>query len=419
MRYGAGVMDERRAVPASVVVIGGGVVGLASAVAMARRGLSVTVVDADRDRQAASWGNAGHLAVEQLTPLASPASLRGAWRRRFAAGGALDLPLAGVRGWAPFVPRFIAASRPGQVRAGTAALGGLLAEAVPAWQRLAATIGRPDLVRVDGHLLAWESAATARAGRAAWQAADTGTASVHEASPADRARIAAVTQVATDAVRFEGSGQITDLTALAAALERALIVAGGRIVRDSAGLTVAGGRAIVPGRPADLVLVAAGVRSRPLLERAGHRLPMVAERGYHLRAAADRWPADLPPLVFEDRSLIVTRYADTVQVASFVEFSTPDAPPDPRKWERLERHVRDLGLPIAPPFTRWMGARPTLPDYLPAIGRSRRVDNLLYACGHQHLGLTLAAVTAERIAALAVDRAGPEDMAPFSLERFG
>src|SRR3546814_12833550 len=95
--------------------------------------------------------------------------------------------------------------------------------------------------------------------------------------------------------------------------------------------------------------------------------------------------------------MIVTRFADTVQAASFVEFHSPDAPPDPRKWDRLDRHVRELGLPFAPPFTRWMGARPTLPDYLPAIGRSRRVGNLVYAFGHQHLGLTLAAVTGELV----------------------
>src|SRR3546814_13390389 len=56
---------------------------------------------------------------------------------------------------------------------------------------------------------------------------------------------------------------------------------------------------------------------------------------------------------------------------------------DARPTYRRERHVRELGLPFNPPFTRWMGARPTLPDYLPAIGRSRRVGNLVYAFGHR------------------------------------
>lgn len=117
--------------------------------------------------------------------------------------------------------------------------------------------------------------------------------------------------------------------------------------------------------------------------------------------------------------MIVTRYANVVQAASFVEFGRVDAPPDPRKWERLESHVRALGLAMAPPFTRWMGARPTLPDYLPAIGRSRRAPNLIYAFGHQHLGLTLAPITAELIAALVDERPPAIDLTPFDLTRFG
>jgi D-amino-acid dehydrogenase len=70
------------------------------------------------------------------------------------------------------------------------------------------------------------------------------------------------------------------------------------------------------------------------------------------------------------------------------------------------------------PFTRWMGARPTLPDYLPVIGASRRVDNLLYAFGHQHLGLTLAPLTGKIIAALALGDAAPIDVTPFDITRF-
>ena len=66
-----------------------------------------------------------------------------------------------------------------------------------------------------------------------------------------------------------------------------------------------------------------------------------------------------------------------------------------------------------------MGARPTLPDYLPAIGRSRRVGNLVYAFGHQHLGLTLAAVTGELVRTLIEQETPMVDLTPFDLARFG
>lgn len=392
-------------------------VGLSCASALLRAGHAVTVLEPDATRNAASWGNAGHIATEQVAPLASTASLRSAWGRRFAAGGALDLPMREMRAWLPFALHFLAAARPDRFRAGSEALRALLAGALPAWQRAS---WAPELVKTEGHFVVWADAAKAATGKMAWRAADIGTARVEDATPQDVARIRGVTQASiAGALRFSGTGQVTDLDLLATALERDVVGRGGQILREAGTLIVERGQAQVPGHDADLILVAAGVRSKLLVERAGHHAPIIAERGYHIRSAADHWPADLPPIVFEDRSMIVTRYADTVQAASFVELARPDAPPDPRKWERLERHVIELGLPLHPPFTRWMGARPTLPDYLPAIGRSRRATNLLYAFGHQHLGLTLAPITAELVAALANETNPHIDLTPFDLERFG
>lgn len=404
-----------------MIVIGGGVVGLASALALARAGYRVTVIDDDPAREAASWGNAGHIAIEQVAPLASWATIRSLPRRRFAAGGAVGLPPAAWRRWLPFGLRLLGAARSARFAVGKMALGGLLAEAMPAWQRLSQALREPDLLRIDGHLVAWSGADTAEAGWNAWMAADIGTAAFRDTSAAERACLPG--GPIADAIRFTNTAQIADLGALDRALRAALMASGGSFRAGRATLETIDGAARVRLDGALLaegpVLVAAGARSGALLTPIGHRVPIIAERGYHLRCRDHDWPADLPPIVYEDRSIIVTRYADCVQVASFVEFADADTPADPAKWERLEAHVAALGLPLRGPFTRWMGARPTLPDYLPAIGRSARTPNLLYAFGHQHLGLTLSAVTGEIVAALAADAATPVAMAPFSLERFG
>jgi D-amino-acid dehydrogenase len=144
-------------------------------------------------------------------------------------------------------------------------------------------------------------------------------------------------------------------------------------------------------------------------------VPLIAERGYHLQAARSDWPADLPPVVFEERSMIVTRFQSGLRAAGFFEFGRASAPPDARKWARLRQNLKDLGIAFSDPV-EWMGARPTLPDYLPAIGRTR--SGLFYAFGHQHLGLTLAAATGEAIGALAAGEAPPFPLEPFALERF-
>ncbi|PTR05750.1 MULTISPECIES: FAD-binding oxidoreductase [unclassified Novosphingobium] len=405
---------------AVIGIVGGGVVGLCAGIALVDAGHSVTIIDDDRLGQAASWGNAGHIATEQVEPLASPATIRALPGRLFSRGGPLAFPPDAIGRWLPFGLRLMAAARPARFHAGCAAMAPLMAQALPAWRDLVARLGVPDLLREEGHLVAWHDAHAAAAGRAAWQAAQTGTARVARATYEDIARLSALCgQPVAGAVRFAGTAQIADLDALRQALRHAFVARGGRLHAERAHVAIAHGRADIPGLGADTVLVCAGVRAAPILRRLGHAVPMIAERGYHIRADARAWPADLPPVVFEQRAMIVTRYRDSVQAASFVELGDPDAPADPRKWERLERHVAELGLPMAGPFRRWMGCRPTLPDYLPAIGRSARASNLFYAFGHQHLGLTLAPATAHLITAL-IDKTAPAvSLAPFDLSRFG
>lgn len=402
-----------------IAIIGGGVVGLSSGIALLDAGWTVVLVDDDDAGQAASWGNAGHIAVEQVAPLASFSLLRSVPRRLFVRGGALDFPLSAIGEWLPFGLRLMTAARPARFRQGSDALRGLLAQAMPAWAALVERIGAPDLLRQDGHYVQWGDAETTAAGRAAWDAADIGTAQVQDASAADLSRLSGLTSApVAGAIRFSGSGQIADLGTLRHALRAAFIARGGEIVGCRATVRRDGRRVEMPGIDADRVMICAGVRSRPLMEALGHKVPMIAERGYHIRADAADWPADLPPVVYEDRSMIVTRYADRVQAASFVELGRVDAPADPRKWERLERHVAELGLPIRGPFTRWMGCRPTLPDYLPAIGRSDKADNLFYAFGHQHLGLTLAPITARLMTAIVTGAEPALPAAPFDIVRF-
>ncbi len=407
-----------KTIGSSIGIVGGGVVGLCCAVTLLDRGYRVSVFERDTDYNAASWGNAGHIAVEQVEPLASPAAVRAVPKRLFSAGGALALPPSMAAHWLPFAARLIAASTPAKFAAGTAALTPLLAGAMPAWRELVGTLGTPALLRETGHIVVWDTPASAQAGRDHWARTAIGTARIADAEPDLLHRLGFLADPVGGAIRFTGSGQIADLRTLATSLEAAVAARGGRIVRHAARLANDAGRIVIAGHTFDRVLVTAGVRSRALLEPLGYRVPMIAERGYHIRARAESWPADLPPVVFEDRSMIVTRYAGCVQAASFVELGDPDGAPDPRKWDRLEHHVRTLGLPIEGPFDRWMGARPTLPDYLPAIGRSTRHANLAYAFGHQHLGLTLAPVTATLVAAMLAGDIPAVPLAPFDLDRF-
>jgi len=406
------------------IVIGGGVVGLSVAQRLLQAGVSVTIIDAAPTTGAASWGNAGHIATEQVEPLASWATLRSAPRRLFSVGGALGLPVSQVGRWLPFACRMASASHPARVEHGRAALRSLLAAALPAWKSLSADIGASALVRETGHFVVWESKATAAAGLATWRSVDIGTARFHECDADELRQLAGIMKhPPAGAIRFENTAQIADLPRLADALRTSIVARHGQFVQatvravnlrpDGVRITNEDGTTL----DADFAVITAGVRSRALMEPFGRPVPLIAERGYHLQMTDHRWP-DLPPVVFEDRSMIVTRFESGLRAASFVEFSSPDAPPDARKWQRLRDHVAALGLPSFSPGREWMGARPTLPDYLPAIGRLPDAPNILYAFGHQHLGLTLAAVTGELVAQLATQTPTSVSVTAFAIERF-
>ncbi|MGH8193252.1 MAG: NAD(P)/FAD-dependent oxidoreductase [Woeseiaceae bacterium] len=410
----------------SAVIAGGGIVGLTCALRLLRQGIATTIVSPDEATPPASWGNAGHIAVEQVEPLASRKAMKEALRVLVAGGGAISAPLGDIRTWAPFFLRLARASGGARFRAGTAALGACMQRAMPAWRALLADLGQPELLIEDGHFVVWESARTARQGQRSWRDATLGPASFRTATRDEFERLAGlIGKQPAGAIRFEGSGQVADPGLLLDSLLRAITAAGGERVKSRARTITIGrdGQAAVDtgdgkSLSADAIIVTAGVESGPLLSPTGSVVPIIAERGYHIQAPTNAWPATMPPVVFEDRAMIVTRFLTALRASSFVEFARFERPPTQAKWARLQRHVTELGLPIRPPVSLWMGARPTLPDYLPAIGQSRRAANLFYAFGHQHLGLTLAAITAEVVADLVCRRTPFVDPKPFDIERF-
>lgn len=405
-----------------VWVIGGGAIGAAAAVRLAQAGCKVGLVDPGDEQGRASFGNAGQICPELSEPLSSWGVALSAWKRLYAFGGPLDFRLSDIGFWGPWALRYLAACRADRFKAGTAALAALQGRTVPAWRELAASIGRPELLLDLPHTGVWESAESAAKGLAGLKAADLGPASFRPLGEAETARLAQLfAGRPKGGARFEGPVKLADPAEAVRALHAALKELGaevrtGRVARlerkgEGVLLHLEGGEAI----EAERVLIAAGARSAPLARQAGLKAPLVAERGYHLTYAEHDWPDDLGPLVFEDRGVFLTRHTSGVRMTGFTEIGRPDARPDARKWATLERHVRELKVPVRGTPSRWMGCRPTLPDFLPAIGRQGPV---LYAFGHQHIGMTLAAATAEAVVELAQSNATPERLKPFDLARF-
>lgn len=410
----------------SILVIGGGMVGAASALRLKSAGFEVALVDPGDKRRGASFGNAGHIATEQVEPLASWPMIWSAPRRLFALGGPLDFRPGDVSAWLPWSVRFVAAAGPKKLARGTASLGSLQARALEAWQRLAALAEASDIVQPSGHNIVWMSAANMERGRRDWAQANTGPTRFRELTR-DELDIyrGALRAVPAGGLRFTGSGQFKEPQAARDAVTTAFCARGGVEVRGSVvDLRVYDGGVAATldtgeVRHADEVLISAGAWSGRVMRLVGLGPPLIAERGYSVHSAAHSWPSELPPTYFEERSMIVTRFSTGLRATSFTELGRPEPPGDERKWRWLEAQLDDLGVAFAKAPDRWRGSRPTLPDFLPAIGRMRGQPRVLYAFGHQHLGMTLSAITAELVEALVTGAAPAVDLTPFRVERFG
>jgi D-amino-acid dehydrogenase len=409
----------------SVIVVGGGIIGCACALRLRASAFDVLLVDPGDARRGASFGNAGHIGTEQCDPWPSLRNILSAPGQLSSVGGGLGFPVTEIGTWLPWSLRFIKAALPASHARNRDALKRLLKDPIGAWERLFALAGTRALVSACGHNVVWMSEREARRGLATWQRADTGTATFRALSTSELAHIgSALRKPPVAGIHFSGTGQMTsEPQAVRNALTAAFKARGGDVLDATVASIAANERVSVHcsnGQriDADAVLIAAGAWSAGLMTQLSVRVPLIAERGYHVQSARYSWPADLPPTVFEERAVVVTRFGETLRSTSFLEFSRADAAADPRKWVRLCKHLDELGIEFSKTPETWMGSRPTLPDYLPAVGRLKSNARVLYAFGHQHLGLTMAAITSEMIEAAVSDTPPPFDLTPFRVERF-
>jgi len=407
----------------SILVIGGGLIGAACALRLQHAGVQTILVDPGDKRRGASFGNAGHIGAEQVMPWSSWDNVWRAPASSFAVGGPLDFRWSDIGLWGPWALRFLASCDRARLSRGHAALTSLLADTLPAWRRIAALAGAPELVIPHGHITAWTSPAGAEAGLAAAARSAWGTASYRELTAGELARYEQVMRKPpTAGIWIHGTGQVSEPQAARDAMLAAFARLGGEIVADSASSIDANASVRLASgstRQAEGVLVAAGAWSGRLMRQLGVAAPVLGERGYSVQSAEHDWPADLPTTVFEEKFVVFSRFTSGLRSTSCIEFGSPDAPGDGRKWALLERRIADLGVRFSLTPDRWVGSRPTLPDYVPAIGRLERAPKVLYAFGHAHLGLTMSAVTSELATALATEALPALDLRPYRIERFG
>ncbi|MCT8162081.1 NAD(P)/FAD-dependent oxidoreductase [Pseudoruegeria sp. SHC-113] len=408
-----------------IIVIGAGVVGLSAALALAREGHSVTVLDREGVAAGASRGNAGAFAFTDIMPLASPGILRKAPGWLLDPLGPLAIPPRYALQITPWMLRFWRASWKDRHDASVSAQAALMGLAREATERqIAATKGEA-LIQRDGQLQLYEGEAQYRASLPAWELRrQHGIRYELLASPGAIAEI----QPGLDA-RFTHAGftpdwmNTRDPLAWVQHLAQAFQQAGGRIAQanvQALEATADGATLRTETGPmtAAKVVVAAGAWSHHLARRLGDRIPLETERGYNTTLPEGAF--DLRThLTFSGHGFVVSRINGGVRVGGAVELGGLQLPPNYRRAEALLRRAKRFlpGLRTTG-GTQWMGFRPSTPNTLPVIGRAPRAPQVIYAFGHGHLGLTQSAGTAELVADLVAGRPSAIPLAPYRPDRF-
>ncbi|WP_122610169.1 FAD-dependent oxidoreductase [Pseudomonas viridiflava] len=396
-----------------IAVVGAGIIGVACALRLARQGLRVVVIDQQEPGHGASFGNAGHLATEQVFPIADVSILKRLPAMLMDPMGPLRLDWKYLPRALPWFTRLLLNLRPEPFQKTVAGLRALNESSLDAWQRLLSDIQRTDLLKVDGSLLVFEKPESRQAIEALQARLN------QQQVPVDYWQAGAIRETAPQlseqiqgGLFFPRTGHFLDPYRVVCALVEAARSSGvsflqqqvqGGYVQENGVLLVTGNGGVTARR----VLLACGAHSAKLTAAlTGKQVPLDTERGYHLMLPHEHGRLPFPVTSLE-RKFIMTPMREGLRLAGTVEFAGLERPANmARAWQlqRLSQGLfrHDLKADGATP---WMGFRPSLPDSLPVIDQVC-AGKVLLAFGHQHLGLTQAAVTAEMIGQMVSGAAG-------------
>lgn len=407
-----------------VTVLGAGIVGICTALSLIEKGLRVRLVDRDAPGQATSFGNAGIISPWSVVPQSMP----GLWKQ---VPGMLLNPLGPVAVKPAYLPRlahwglrFMREGRKSRIPAISDAMELLNRDCVTLFRQHLAGTGREDLVRDSIYVHAFRKAASANLSDIGYvmrkekgaRLERIGAADLHDLEP-DLSPDFQAAVLIHDQARALAPGEIGTVLAdkfctLGGEIQRQEVTAI-RPEDDGWSYDTAEGSCWSPK-----LVLAMGVWSTKLLQPLGLRIPMQAERGYHV-SFQDPGIALNHSVMDMDMKFVASSMKDGLRVAGTAEFAGLDAPPNQKRLDGLIQLTRSM-LPDLNEndIQTWSGQRPSLPDSLPCIGEIEGFPGLIAAFGHSHYGLMMAPKTGRIVADLVTETPANTDLSPFRANRF-
>lgn len=413
-----------------ILVVGGGIVGISCGLHLLKLGHEVAIADPNGFGQGASFGNAGVLAVSECLPIATPELVRSLPSILFSSDSPIRLRASYLPKMAGWLWRFLRSSKRSQVEHACEALSSLLLLSVEEQCKLAQEAGVHNMIEPNGWYKVYETEAAFKAAKKGFElVAKYGV--QYEYLISDEFYDREPSLNGTKSPRFKyavynsQSHQIKNPQLYVEALGEYFLRLGGKLIKAQIKqLKMHSDHVITHAlcgehmHVADAFVIAAGAWSKKLAQDCGEQIPLDTERGYHVEFEATGDCMASAPVLWGERSIVMSPMNNKLRVTSGVEFAGLQAQP---RFELImqhenavrELHNQKLGLVSA----KWLGFRPSMPDSLPVISRTR-AENAYFAFGHGHLGLTLGPITGRIIADLISGNIFSFDISPFSATRF-
>ena len=407
------------------IVLGAGIVGTSVALHLAKRGLSVALVDRAGIGEQTSYGNSGVIEGSTILPPAFPASLTALARVAFKRSSEANYHFSFLPKVAPWLLAFRAASQPKRIIETAQLNRPLFARALAEHEALMLEAGATRYLRKTGWLKLYRNQ---RAFDALAPEFDLAKEFGLPLDPLDadgvRGLEPSLSPVFSRGVFWPAAASLSNPLAVTRAYAARFAALGGVTLNgDARSLHRAGRGWRVETDEGALdspeVVVALGPWAPDLLQPLGLKLPMAVKRGYHRHFRGEGNAALSRPVVDTEYGYLITPMEQGIRLTTGAEFAARVAPPTPVQFDRLMPAARAL-FPLGERADdkTWLGSRPCFADSRPVIGRAPGLAGLWLAIGHAHWGLTLGPITGRLIAEMMAGETPFCDPKPYAAERF-
>lgn len=408
-----------------VVVVGGGIVGICTALSLLESGRAVTLIDKGEPGQATSFGNAGTISPWSIVPQSMPGIWRDIPGMLMRPNGAAGVSARHALGYLPWLWRFLQAGRFDRVHEISKAMHFLCDDSVALYRAHLAGTGAEHLVRDSMYVHVFRNAADASVDSLGNRMRAAQGAEIERIDAAELRRLEpALSPNLGAAILIHGQARAMDPGRIGEVLTEKIKRLAGVVMRaevSSVRPRAGGGWHIATsagGIEATQVVLSAGVWSQKLLKGLGIHVPLAAERGYHISLPTAE--VELNNSVMDaDNHIVANAMEPGLRFAGIAEFAGVDTPPNPRRIRALMRCADQLipGLDFDG-REEWMGIRPSFPDSLPLIEELKGHSDLFAAFGHSHYGLMMAPKTGRLVADLVNRNRVNTDLSAYSAKRF-